>query len=103
MMSPRAGRILDADPRTQLFRREMLRTLDGVVHAAQAEGVVRADVDTGDVAMLFTLLLHQLPARYSQASRSGPERCLALMLDGLRAHPGTPLPGRPLTSADLDT
>jgi AcrR family transcriptional regulator len=113
MVSPMAASIIREDPMTDEFRRVLLSELDAVVHAAQAEGSLRKDIDTGDVAMLFSLLLRQIStrpdgsprkrSRYDQAARIAPDRCMALMLDGLRAQPGSPLPGRPLTSADLDS
>jgi AcrR family transcriptional regulator len=102
MFSPIAASILREDPLTEEFRRTLLSELDAVVHAAQTEGALRKDVDTGDVAVLFSLLLRQIPPRQDEAARIAQDRCMALMLDGLRARPGSPLPGRPLTSADLE-
>lgn len=97
-----ARTILQDDQETGSFRRAMIEVLDGVVHAAQAEGTLRADVDTGDVAVVFALLIRQMPIPYERAAELAPPRCMALMLDGLRAQPGiTDLPGRPLTSADV--
>jgi AcrR family transcriptional regulator len=102
MFSPIAASILREDPLTEEFRRALLSELDAVVHAAQIEGALREDIDTGDVAMLFSLLLRQVSTRQDEAARIAQDRCMALMLDGLRARPGSPLPGRPLTSADLE-
>jgi AcrR family transcriptional regulator len=102
MVSPAAASVMAGDVLTDEFRDALLRELDAVVHQAQAEGVLRKDIDTGDVAMLFALLLRQLPSTDDEVARVGPDRCLALMLDGLRAQPGSPLSGRPLTSADLN-
>jgi hypothetical protein len=79
----------------------MIEVLDNVVHAAQAEGSLRTDVDTGDVSMLFTLLVRQVPLPDEETAELARERCTALVLDGLRARTGTPLPGRPLTAADV--
>ncbi len=96
-----AGEIIRNDPTTQQFRHEVLETLDTVVRAAQREGALRPDVGTGDVAMLLSLLLARTPAAGGPAWLD-PERALALMLDGLRARPGTALPGRPLTIEDVN-
>jgi AcrR family transcriptional regulator len=101
MASPLARTIVSEDAETDELRRAMIEVLDGVVHAAQTEGTLRTDIDTGDVAMMFVLLVRQLPVPYEEAARLAPERCMTLMLDGLRAQPGTDLPGRPLTGADL--
>jgi AcrR family transcriptional regulator len=102
LISPMAARVISDDPLTDEFRRALLDELDIVVHAAQDEGFLRKDVDTGDVAMLFSLLLRQISSRANDALRAAPERCMALMLDGLRAQPGAALPGRPLTSDDVN-
>ena len=102
MISPMAAKVISEDPLTAEFRRAFLSELDTVVHAAQADGVLRKDIDTGDVAMLFMLLLRQISTHHNDAVRTAPERCMALMLDGLRAQPGSPLPGRPLTSDDVN-
>jgi AcrR family transcriptional regulator len=102
MISPLAAKVIHDDPMTVEFRRVIMAELDGVVHSAQAEGTLREDIDTGDVAMLFSLLLRQISTGSEQASRLAQERCMALMLDGLRSSGrSTPLPGRPLTTADL--
>jgi AcrR family transcriptional regulator len=102
MISPMAAKVIGEDPLTDKFRRALLDELDIVVHAAQAEGFLRKDVDTGDVAVLFSLLLRQISSRGNEVLRTAPERCMALMLDGLRAQPGNALPGRPLTSDDVN-
>jgi AcrR family transcriptional regulator len=101
MVSPVAAVVIRDDPLTDEFRRALLGELDTVVHAAQEEGTLRKDVDTGDVAMLFSLLLRQISGD-DEFARIAPDRCMALMLDGLRAQPGSPLPGRPLTGEDLN-
>ena len=101
LISPMVAKVISDDPLTDEFRRALLDELDIVVHAAQEEGFLRKDVDTGDVAMLFSLLLRQISSRADDALRAGQERCMALMLDGLRVQPGATLPGRPLTSDDL--
>jgi AcrR family transcriptional regulator len=105
MAHPRARAIVSDDPRTDELRRAMLDVVDSVVSAAQAEGSLRADVGAGDVAALFILLVRPtpMPMPGSDPGRLASERCLAVMLDGLRAASQgrpTPLPGEPLTSVD---
>jgi hypothetical protein len=90
-----ARTILQDDLEADELRRAMIEVLDGVVHAAQAEGTLRTDIDTGDVAMMFVLLVRQLPVPFEEAARLAPERCMTLMLDGLRAQPGADLPVAP--------
>lgn len=102
MHSPLAWAVIRHDPTTQRFREAMFDTLDEVVHAAQAEGSLRADVDTGDVTILISLLLRRMRNASEGATTLAAERALGIMLDGLRAPSGSPLPGRPLTRTDLD-
>lgn len=101
MHSSLAWAVIRDDPTTQQFRDAMFDTLDEVVHAAQVEGSLRTDVDTGDVTVLFSLLLRRVRTA-GKATHQGSERALGIMLDGLRAHSATALPGRPLSRADLD-
>jgi AcrR family transcriptional regulator len=84
------------------LRRALIEVLDTVVHAAQAEGTLRGDVDTGDVAMVLALLVRQMAVADEEVAGLAVERCVALILDGLRApSSGTPLPGRPITGKDV--
>ncbi|MEU0469114.1 helix-turn-helix domain-containing protein [Amycolatopsis sp. NPDC006131] len=100
LVSERAREILKRDPETAASRDALLAELDAIVQAAQAEGLVRADVGTGDVAILFSLVLRQPPAVDDPALLAF-ERAAALMLDGLRSSSASPLPGRPITGEDL--
>ncbi|MDT7706531.1 MAG: hypothetical protein QOG20_2138 [Pseudonocardiales bacterium] len=101
MASPLARSIIKDDPSTEQSRRAMLGLLDDVVRMAQAEGSLRPDIGVGDVAMVFVLLLRQVPIPREESAQVAGERCLAIMLDGLRARSATPLPARPLSGADL--
>jgi AcrR family transcriptional regulator len=96
-----AKTVVKDDEESSELRRAMIEVLDNVVHAAQAEGTLRTDIDTGDVSMLFMLLVRPVPLPDEETAELARERCTALVLDGLRAHTGTPLPGRPLTAADV--
>jgi AcrR family transcriptional regulator len=102
MASPTARAALSDDPSTHEMRRSMLDLLDEVVHAAQREGSLRADIDTGDVAMVFVLLVKHVSLPRSMTLATASERCMTLMLDGLRARPdAATMPGSPLTRSDL--
>lgn len=100
LLSPQAWATIRDDPQTQRFRDEIMAVLDRIVAGAQQEGELRPDVGSGDVAVLVSLLLKRVPAPQDSADVV-TDRVLALMLDGLRARPGTPLPGRRLTAEDL--
>ncbi|OXM73785.1 MULTISPECIES: TetR/AcrR family transcriptional regulator [Amycolatopsis] len=100
LVSERAREILKGDRQTAEFRDALLAELDAIVRAAQAEGSVRADIGTGDVAILLSLVLRR-PSAVDDPTLLASERVAVLMLDGLRARPGSPLPGRPITGEDL--
>ncbi|GAB3579517.1 TetR/AcrR family transcriptional regulator [Amycolatopsis endophytica] len=100
LVSERAREALKDDPETGQFRDALLVELDRIVRAGQDEGTVRGDIGSGDVALLFSLVLRQPPVLHDPALYAF-ERATALMLDGLRARPATPLPGRPITGEDI--
>ncbi|MEV6913298.1 helix-turn-helix domain-containing protein [Amycolatopsis sp. NPDC051071] len=103
MVSPRALAILKSDPAIKALRDDLLVVLAGFVRGAQAEGRLRTDVETGDVAMLFATLLRQMPGKNEEVARMATRRCIGIMIDGLRAAgPNEALPGRALTDSDLD-
>lgn len=102
LLSPQAWHSIRDDPRTRALRDELLVLLDEIVRGAQAEGTLRADVGAGDLATLVSLLVRRAPACSDQMSEMIMDRMLMLMLDALRAKPGGPLPGRPITVDDLE-
>jgi AcrR family transcriptional regulator len=66
------------------LRGRLLATLEPVLAAGQAAGVVRADVAVTDVLALASLVT-RLPAPVREEDPRGWERFLAVVLDGLRA------------------
>lgn len=96
LLSPVAWHTIHDDPLVVRHRTDILELLDGIVHGAQAEGALRPDVGTGDIAVLGSLLLRQGPGKDEVLTRA-----LVVLLDGLRANPGTPLPGRAIGLHDL--
>ncbi|MFG1642344.1 TetR/AcrR family transcriptional regulator [Amycolatopsis sp. NPDC049252] len=102
MVSHRALVILKGDPEVRRLRDEILVVLDDFVRGAQAEGKLRMDVGAGDIAILFATLLRQMRAKTDEVAAMAASRCVGIMIDGLSARPGTPLPGRPITSHDLE-
>jgi AcrR family transcriptional regulator len=98
---PHVHAILKKERDTEQRRRSMFELLDHVVRRAQAEGSLRTDVGTGDVAVMFALLAHPLHVERSDTAQLATERCMALLLESLRPGPHVPLPGRPLTAVDL--
>jgi AcrR family transcriptional regulator len=99
--SPLVTAVVKADPDSSRLRDYLLDMLDEVVRRAQAEGTLRRDVGTGDLAVLFMSVVKQSHVLTPEASVLAPGRLLAIMMDGLRAPAPDELPGRPLTRADL--
>ena len=102
MVSHRALVILKGDPEVRRLRDEILAVLDGFVDGAQTEGKLRPDVGAGDIAILLATLLRQARAKTPEVAEMAARRCVGIMIDGLSARPGSELPGRPITSGDLD-
>jgi AcrR family transcriptional regulator len=82
-------------------QRRMMDDLGELIEAAQRDGYVRADLEPGDVPLLFNGLG---TSQYTEGERAveHAERYLAIILDGLRAPGASPLPGRPLSEAEID-
>lgn len=91
---------LSEDAATRAVRDELVGLVGGLVRAAQAEGSLRGDVSTGDVVLLMAAVSRSLP-RGTEDARNAYARAHALVLDGLRAPAGHPLPGRPVDVDDL--
>ncbi|GAA0971616.1 TetR/AcrR family transcriptional regulator [Acrocarpospora macrocephala] len=77
------------------------RVIAGVLRMteeAQASGALRADIGPGDVAVLMTLHIYTPP---SMPDEQAMARVVEIMLSGLRAGGGSPLPGTPYSEGDL--
>jgi AcrR family transcriptional regulator len=101
MQSQRALATLKQHPVVLALRDELLAEVDRMVRGAQEEGNLRPDVDTGDIAQLLSVRLRAPRMKTPEIARMAADRSIAIMIDGLRATPGTPLPWRPLTTEDL--
>lgn len=101
MVSPAAHAVLAEDATTRGFREELVTLLDEVVRAAQQEGSLREDIGTGDITMLIVMLIKSQRQAWGDVTDMAVQRCVGVMLDGLRAQPGGALPGRPLTVEDV--
>lgn len=101
VLSPPAWATIRDDPRTQQFRAGIIAVIDDLVRRAQADGVLRTDIGSGDVAAIVSLLLHRVPVTDDETAELILERALIVILDGLRANPGTLLPGHPISGQDL--
>ncbi|MGW5969766.1 TetR/AcrR family transcriptional regulator [Streptomyces sp. NPDC055186] len=77
------------------------RTVELLLDRGRGEGTVRPDVTTEDVLFALAALGRAVPSLTAAAGPDAWRRPLALLLDGLRAAPPPPLPGRALTGAEL--
>ncbi|MFT4262590.1 MAG: TetR/AcrR family transcriptional regulator [Nocardioides sp.] len=80
---------------------ELMAVLDHLVRDAQAEGSIRSDIGSGDALSLLSLILGARPPDSDPVGQLRTQRSLWLVLDGLRATPGSPLPGEPVSVGDL--
>ena len=81
-------------------RDELQKVIAQLVTRAQEAGAVRADIGPADVAMLFSGVAHAT-AVVGDLQPMLRERYVRILLDGLRPDEATPLPGRPLSFAEL--
>jgi AcrR family transcriptional regulator len=101
-----AGQLALAEDRElERARDELAPLYEGMVAAAQRDGLLRADVAPGDIGLMVIRLARPLAGSFPRPlDDSLAHRHLDLLLDGLRAgRPGatTPLPGPTLTIDDL--
>jgi AcrR family transcriptional regulator len=100
---PHVHAVLKKERDADASRRHMIDLIDRVVRRAQAEGTLRTDVGTGDVAVMFALLAHPLSIEWTEAAQLASERCMALLLESLRAEAShVTLPGHAIWSEHLN-
>jgi AcrR family transcriptional regulator len=102
LLSPATAAAVRTDPVVRRIRDELDDLTESLVRAAQAEGSLRGDVGAGDVVHLFSLLLRGHHAASGELDERAFARARAITLDGLRAQPGSALPGHPLGVRDLE-
>ena len=100
-LPPALSSAVRADPTVRRLRQDLDAFTERLVAAAQAEGTLRADVGAGDVVRLFALVYRAAPTPGHPAAEQATERAVAVLLDGLRTGPHAPLPGHPVSAADL--
>lgn len=102
VLSPRAFNSVVGSPMVAEIRAELMDIVQRVLLRAQHGGVLRDDIDTGDVLLAMISLAHLVPPAGAPLAELAFERLFALMLDGMRTVSGRPLPGRPVTVEDVD-
>ena len=91
---------LELPSSAQPLREELTRALTELVTRAQASGAVRADIGPADVSLLFAGIAHAT-ALAGELQPVLRERYVRIILDGMRPHEASTLPGRPLDFAQL--
>jgi AcrR family transcriptional regulator len=90
----------DNAPRIAVKREHILPALRRVIERAHEQGSLRPDFAAEDLPLLFWASDRVMEAT-AEVAPDYWRRYVALLLDGLRAGSATPLPGRPLTRAQL--
>jgi AcrR family transcriptional regulator len=101
MAYPHVHAILKKERHADQGRRLMIDLLDRVVRKAQAEGTLRTDIGAGDIAVMFALLASPLSMEWGETAQLASERCMAMVLESLRAGAHAQLPGRPIWPEDI--
>jgi AcrR family transcriptional regulator len=90
-----AGQIETTAEMRSTARRSMAR-MEEIVARAHRDGCLRADVTALDITWLIEQFSRRSPDQVESAEeRNVRSRLIAIALDGLRAGPAQPLPGRP--------
>jgi AcrR family transcriptional regulator len=92
---------IDVSESAQPTKQALRRALTQLVKNAQAAGAIRDDIGAADVTTLFSGVAHTtgLAGDLQPVLR---QRYVAIILDGLRPHDRGPLPGKPMSFAQLD-
>lgn len=92
---------LRANQQLRDAREEWIGLFERMVREAQDDGVLRRDVGCGDIVMFMDRLVQETGAP-AEVADTVPARLLELLLDALRAQPGSVLRGRAITGSDLN-
>lgn len=83
-------------------RDRFLAIVGRVLRRAQQSGSVRSDIGAGDLILALVSVSRLVPIVNDELGEMVFQRLFSLMTDGLRAVPGTPLPGRPIAYEDIE-
>lgn len=97
-LQPHLHQQLRTGPGLNAMRQQVIAGVLRMVEQAQADGALRADIGPVDVALLMTLNVYTPPGMHSEQAM---ERVVEIMLNGLRADAGSPLPGTRLGEDEL--
>ncbi|MCL2582259.1 MAG: TetR/AcrR family transcriptional regulator [Streptosporangiales bacterium] len=83
-------------------RDELIAVVGRLLRRAQEDGAIRPDIDAGDAVMAVALVSRLAPPAGDDLGDMIYRRLFALVMDGLRAVPGSGLPGRPVGYGDIE-
>jgi AcrR family transcriptional regulator len=101
-VSPRAYQAIQNSEAIAEQRAEVIAVTRRLLRRAQEAGTVRPDIDVGDMVLALMSMSRLVPPTADDLGEMVFKRLFALMMDGLRAVPGSFLPGRPLDYEDLE-
>ena len=95
-VSARTRQAIQDLPTVVEYRDELIAVVSRLLRRAQDRGAIRPDIGIGDVALALAVVARQAPPAGDEFGDMMFRRLFALVIDGLRATPGSPLPGRPV-------
>lgn len=96
----RTRQAIQDSPAVVEYRDELIAVVSRLLRRAQDRGAIRPDIGIGDVALALAVVARQAPPAADEFGDMMFRRLFVLMMDGLRAAPGSPLPGRPVSDID---
>lgn len=101
-VSARTRQDIEDLPAVAERRDELIAVVRRLLRRAQDQGAIRPDVGIGDVVLALAVLSRDAPPAGDEFGDMTFQRLFALMMDGLRTSPASPLPGRPVGDGDLE-
>ena len=101
-VSGRAYRAIQDSPSIVEHRDEVIAVARRLLHRAQERGAIRPDIEIGDAVLALVLVSRLMPLADDELSEMVFRRLFVLMMDGMRAAPGSTMPGRPVDYRDIE-
>lgn len=101
-LSPRALQAIQESHAIAQQRDEVIAAARRLLRRAQQAGTIRPDIDVGDMMLALFLLSRLVMPAADELGEMAFQRLFTLVVDGLRATSGSPLPGRPFDQHDLE-
>jgi AcrR family transcriptional regulator len=101
-VSARAHRVIQDPPSIAEHRDELIAVASRLLRRAQERGTIRPDIEIGDALLASVLVSRLAPPADDELGNMVFRRLFVLIMDGLRAVPGSALPGRPVGYEDIE-